>query len=65
MRVVIIREHPLKACLSLSTFELGGNWERRFPHAIPAHGIDLLGGPVQHINVLDLFRVQGDLTGLV
>ena len=65
MRVAIIRKHPLKARLSPITFELGGNWERRFPHAIPAHSIDLLGGPVQHINVLDLFRVQGDLTGLV
>ena len=65
MRVVKIREHPLKACLSLGTSELGGNWERRFPHAIPAHGIDLLGSPVHGINVFDFLRIQSRLTGFV
>ena len=50
---------------ALIPLNLGGNWERRLPHAIPAHGIDLLGSPIHHINILDLLRVQGGLAGLV
>ena len=65
MRVVKIRDNPIVAHWSLEMTELGGFWTGRLPHAIPAHDIDLLGSPIHYINIFDLFRVHGGLTGRI